>query len=272
MPVHPRCLQAVALGCAGLAGAGCAALGWSGLNGEAVCAALGWTGLTGAAGCPFAGLGLIKAAAPRVFAEPGLVEAAASAALARSGLVGAGCAARGWAGLIGVAGWMFAVRGSLGALGLRASPSVLGLSSVIVPPGPESPGMYAGTHEQSNVVNVCVSLVRNLERSSHPPVRACAAVVRSNRPRRSVDSMPRLPNRYLFAGWLGPSSLYHAASSLEVSQETRRAAAADSGVRRTQGRPPRAFGRCAGCRVGLVATASGRPGIPTDPSRRWWLR
>jgi hypothetical protein len=100
------------------------------------------------------------------------------------GVAGAVLATVGWAGSFGVAGWIFAGRGSLGALGLRASPSVLGLRLVIVSPGSRESRMHAGTQEQSNVVNVWVSVVRNLGRRSHPPVRPCAAVVRSNRPRR----------------------------------------------------------------------------------------
>jgi hypothetical protein len=78
------------------------------------------------------------------------------------GLVGAVWAAAAWAGFLGVAGWMFAGRGSLGAFGLRASPSALGLRLVIVSPGSRESRMLAGTQEQSNVVNIWVSVVRNL--------------------------------------------------------------------------------------------------------------
>jgi hypothetical protein len=174
----------------------------------------------------------------------------------------------GWAGFFGVAGWIFAGRGSLGAFGLRASPSVLGLRLVIVSPGSRESRMHAGTQEQSNVVNVWVSVVRNLGRRSHPPVRPCAAVVRSNRPRRWLTLCADYKIVITLLDWLGSSPLPTAANSLEVSQETRRAAAAHTGVRRTQGRPPRAFGQCAGCQVVAVATTSALPGIPADPSRR----
>jgi hypothetical protein len=174
MPLHPCCVQVVALGSGGLAGAAlgwsgsadlpfsglavvwapfvwggfvgvaaCAARRWACLISEAVWAAFGWAGLIGAAGCPSAGPGLLKAAAPRVFAELGLMDVAASAAPGGTGLVGAGSAARGWASLIGMAVWMFTGSDSIGAFGLRAPPSVLGVRSVIGSPGPENPGMCA---------------------------------------------------------------------------------------------------------------------------------
>jgi hypothetical protein len=177
-------------------------------------------------------------------------------------------AAFAWAGLFGGADWMPAGVRSLRPLGLRASPSVLGLRLVIVSPGSRESRMHAGTQEQSNVVNVWVSVVRNLGRRSHPPVRACAAVVRSNRPRRWLTLCADYKIVITLLDWLGSSPLPTAANSLEVSQETRRAAAAHTGVRRTQGRPPRAFGQCAGCQVVPVATTSAPLGTPTDPSRQ----
>jgi hypothetical protein len=75
---------------------------------------------------------------------------AADLVLAGLVLVGAVCAALGWAGFMGVAGWVFAGLGSLEALGLRALPSVLGLRSVIVSPG-LVPGCQPESLEQSNV-------------------------------------------------------------------------------------------------------------------------
>ena len=75
---------------------------------------------------------------------------AADLVLAGLGLVGAVCVAVGWAGFMGVAGWVFAGLGSLGALGLRAPAPVLGFRSVIVSPR-FGPGMSARSLEQSNV-------------------------------------------------------------------------------------------------------------------------
>jgi hypothetical protein len=60
------------------------------------------------------------------------------------------------------------------------------------------------------------------------------------------------------------------APDVEVSQETRRAAAVHSAARRTPGHPPRACVPYAGCQVPVAATASARLESPDDPNTRWW--